>query len=60
MNEESLKVGDIVSIKSGGMNMTIQRILADGQVECVWFDANRDHKTGVFISATLNKSQKGD
>ena len=34
---EKLKVGDVVVLKSGGPNMTIQRIEENGDIFCVWF-----------------------
>jgi uncharacterized protein YodC (DUF2158 family) len=32
-----LKIGDIVRLKSGGPNMTIEEIDTDQIVSCVWF-----------------------
>lgn len=33
-------VGDVVRLKSGGLNMTVKDITADGLASCIWFDPN--------------------
>jgi uncharacterized protein YodC (DUF2158 family) len=43
----SLKVGDIVQLKSGGPKMTVTDIYQDGRVGCVWF-VGADQKEGTF------------
>jgi len=34
----SFKIGDVVRHKCGGKKMTINRVLKNGRVECVWFE----------------------
>jgi uncharacterized protein YodC (DUF2158 family) len=43
-------VGDLVRLKSGGSNMTVQSV--DEQVLCAWFDGNKLEKE-TFPSAML-------
>ncbi len=50
------KIGDIVRLKSGGPNMTIEGE-AHGEYVCIWFD-QRTRKTDVFSGATLEKVKR--
>lgn len=34
---DSLKVGDVVKLISGGQPMTIVRLIGSDEVECMWF-----------------------
>lgn len=63
-----IKVGDVVTLKSGGPNMTVQRIIDDsrsqantlasmrggevGDVVCQWFDET-DLKSNTFPPESL-------
>ncbi len=50
-------VGDVVKLKSGGPNMTIQRIFSEEETEyatCVWFE-NSTKKIEGFAIITLEK-----
>jgi uncharacterized protein YodC (DUF2158 family) len=38
------QVGDVVSLKSGGPEMTVESIESDGNVLCTWFDSNKRNK----------------
>ena len=58
--DDQLKVGDVVRLKSGGPDMTIENIgkyvHKDGAM-CVWFDGKkRFHE--VFDLATLELARK--
>ncbi len=53
-----MKVGDVVELKSGGPQMTIESIYDFGGVDrasCVWFDGT-ERKEGNFPVDTLKKS----
>jgi uncharacterized protein YodC (DUF2158 family) len=44
--ELGMTIGSIVTLKSGGPNMTVTHISADDYVSCVWFDNLRSlHQT---------------
>jgi uncharacterized protein YodC (DUF2158 family) len=49
-----LKPGDVVELKSGGPDMTIETVGHDGRVACVWFDGNQE-KRALFQSTSLKK-----
>lgn len=51
-----LKVGDVVSIKSLGPNMTVSS-LSDKMVECIWFYEGT-FRTDSFIPEILLKVDK--
>jgi uncharacterized protein YodC (DUF2158 family) len=50
-----LEVGDIVRLKSGGPDMTVEEIETNctRPVRCVWFDAHHDRETANFLASTL-------
>ena len=55
---DNFEPGDVVRLKSGGPNMTIDSIETfDGrpQATCVWFDDKNERQTGVFDLVTLDK-----
>jgi uncharacterized protein YodC (DUF2158 family) len=39
MSENELATGDVVSLKSGGIIMTVMSV-SDNSARCVWFDEN--------------------
>ncbi|MBB5722179.1 uncharacterized protein YodC (DUF2158 family) [Loktanella ponticola] len=51
----NFQVGDIVQLRSGGPNMTIESCEGD-DVRCVWFDGN-SREMALFVGATLVKSE---
>lgn len=57
---EDLKVGDVVMLKSGGPNMTIDKIAVfagstTNQARCVWFEKNKQ-MSHVFELEVLEKA----
>lgn len=57
MSNESLSVGDVVTLKTGGTKMTITSINHEaGWCECSWFDGST-LKTGTFEIAALKKEE---
>jgi uncharacterized protein YodC (DUF2158 family) len=42
--EQEFKVGDIVNLKSSKFSMTIESILDDGRIECVWQNKFKPYK----------------
>jgi uncharacterized protein YodC (DUF2158 family) len=59
--DQALKAGDVVHVKSGGSNMTIEDIGKYGmgatkdRAKCVWFDGKKKYEE-IFELATLEKS----
>lgn len=54
------KAGDVVQLKSGGPEMTVNDITfvssSEGQIPwaaCVWFDEHGSHRTANFAAAAL-------
>jgi uncharacterized protein YodC (DUF2158 family) len=48
----TLRVGDIVRLRSGGPDMTIEGLRSGGLVDCVWFDEG-SRQAAAFHVATL-------
>jgi uncharacterized protein YodC (DUF2158 family) len=57
---DELKVGEVVQLKSGGPQMTIDQIISGGKARWVWFEGPK-RSEDVFALATLMKpdSPKG-
>ena len=60
-----MKVGDVVRLKSGGPNMTVDKCWADEvsgeeRVECVWMDSSGNHTRQKFYSAAVELAPKDD
>jgi uncharacterized protein YodC (DUF2158 family) len=54
----TLKIGDVVRLKSGGPQMTVDQLgTREGQeiVRCVWFEGT-SKKTGTFPPVTLESA----
>jgi uncharacterized protein YodC (DUF2158 family) len=49
-----MKVGDVVSLKSFGANMTVEKIIK-GLVTCVWFDEAGHVQRGKFAKGILQE-----
>ena len=55
-----LKVGDVVKLKSGSVNMTVTKVrLASGRVECMWFPDGVHSEKGYFPADALELAQSG-
>jgi uncharacterized protein YodC (DUF2158 family) len=60
---DEIKVGDVVQLKSGGPDMTVNQIDKLGTMSgegplsawCCWFDNNREEKKGTFPLTSLKK-----
>jgi uncharacterized protein YodC (DUF2158 family) len=49
----AFQVGDVVTLKSGGVRMTVEKIEEDG-VSCIWQEANKTQRE-TFAAAVLEK-----
>jgi uncharacterized protein YodC (DUF2158 family) len=48
-----MEVGDVVTLKSGGPDMTVEAVYPDtNQVKCVWFEGGK-RSNDVFFIKTL-------
>jgi uncharacterized protein YodC (DUF2158 family) len=59
---DEIKVGDVVQLKSGGPNMTVNEIGKPGMggtgplsAWCSWFDSKGEEKKGTFPLTSLTK-----
>jgi uncharacterized protein YodC (DUF2158 family) len=55
---DTLKVGDLVKLKSGGPVMTVSAVsTVDSQttVECIWFDDDGDNREADFPAEALKE-----
>ncbi len=64
-DSKELTIGDVVSLISGGPSMTVEGIVANGSVQCVWFHrlggATRPYETiqrATLPAATLQKAER--
>lgn len=55
MAQQSIRVGDVVQLKSGGPAMTVQAEAGTGYLECIWFDAGGAHQLQTFKVDTLKR-----
>lgn len=51
------KIGDVVVLKSGGPEMTVENIDEQGNVTCTWFDKDNNRKTETFKEEMLEKCE---
>lgn len=52
-----LKPGDVVALKSGGPEMTIERVCADGDMQCVWMADAQTADRATFKPAALKPTR---
>jgi len=53
-----IKVGDVVRLKSGGPDMTVEAIEDDQYVSCVWFQGNNVLRNTFGAPLLLKPSPK--
>ena len=58
MSEYGFKIGDVVTLKSGGPAMTVDEVskMSEGGKDCIkcyWFDPKMQLKNGEFSPASL-------
>lgn len=56
MNQDNFEAGDVVKLKSGGPNMTIENFVdVDGvpHTICRWYAAPRDGVAGAILQETI-------
>jgi uncharacterized protein YodC (DUF2158 family) len=61
--EQKFKIGDIVTLKSGGPSMTVSRVMTEsdfklgdvfsGNYQCTWFDDKNKHNQQFFPQDSL-------
>jgi len=44
---DTVKVGSVVQLKSGGPYMTVLEI-SDDKLKCIWFTNNENEREGIF------------
>ena len=59
MEDEKLKVGDVVQLKSGGVKMVINSISEGGNALCVWQVAGQ-HYDAYYSMSSLKKYLKSE
>lgn len=53
-SNQEFKIGDVVELKSGGPDMTVNNIDKNGQIYCQWFAGEHDKaREGYFPSGSL-------
>ena len=53
---DQFAVGDVVQLKSGGTQMTVEKTAGD-VVTCVWMDGKKQQR-GEFAAGTLKKYER--
>lgn len=57
--EKIFKIGDVVRLKSGGKDMTVVKYTHSNNVQCEWYDKDKDeYKNKEFLEETLLKSEE--
>lgn len=56
MESESIKVGAVVRLKSGGPDMTVESVDDDGEILCTWFQG-ADALSRSFRAEALKKAE---
>lgn len=61
MQNNALKIGDVVSLKSGGPSMTVQELLEREEAiplaRCKWFDEKKKSFEEEFVIESLKPAQ---
>lgn len=57
MSENTFKVGDVVTLRSGGPYMTVG-VINGCEIGCVWFDRHEARQTAFFTSECLQLALK--
>lgn len=52
-DKNRLKIGDIVTLRSGGPRMTIRKEAGSSKWECQWFTRNDELKSDTFVTDML-------
>ena len=47
-SNQTLKIGDVVNLKSSGPDMTVDKITEDGGIFCVWFAGEHYDKVSSY------------
>jgi uncharacterized protein YodC (DUF2158 family) len=50
-------VGDVVKLKSGGPQMTVESLDNHDQISCIWFNDNKKHKDSFHKDLLLKVDQ---
>ena len=57
MTKEEATIGTVVRLKSGGLPMTVEYIVSNLMVKCVWFDYDNQLCREEFKIELLEKSE---
>jgi uncharacterized protein YodC (DUF2158 family) len=52
---KKFNIGDIVKLKSGSPDMTIQQFLNDNTIECHWYEKKHGIQKEIFHESMLEK-----
>lgn len=52
----SFHSGDVVTLRSGGPNMTVDHVREDGSIMCMWFDNNNNLQSASLKTDILESS----
>lgn len=55
---DEIKIGDVVFLKSGGPNMTVEKIQDNDIADCIWFDKDKNLQRNTFSLSILQKPKK--
>lgn len=53
-----MKIGDVVKLKSGGDPMTVEEVLENGRVRCVYFNKAGDMKYATVQAVLLDGGER--
>ena len=49
----TFQVGDVVRLRSGGIDMTVEEVIDGHLLKCIWFDEKGQPQRMDFVIATL-------